>query len=202
MNKNVVAVAALCLLSVAGCAKSPDSISPSYVSDIQYNNHTCPQLSEEASRLSSAMARAYTQQENARTSDTVGVILLGLPVASLSGDNIAPEIARLKGEAEAIRTASIKKGCGELEIVMPAPKASDTAAAEPAQAPVATPPAAAPAVVQPVAASAAGGPIVPAAQTLDAKRRVQCRIRNVYFVTDKARDCFKLDGAEMVKFLE
>jgi hypothetical protein len=35
-----------------------------------------------------------------------------LPVSSLSGDNIAPEIARLKGEEEAIRKAMIRKNCG------------------------------------------------------------------------------------------
>jgi hypothetical protein len=62
-------------------------------------------------RLSQALAQASTQQENARTNDTVGVILIGLPVSSLSGDNIAPEIARLKGETEAVRKVSIGKGC-------------------------------------------------------------------------------------------
>ncbi|WP_281405000.1 hypothetical protein [Nitratireductor sp. XY-223] len=41
--------------------------------------------------------------------DVVGVILIGLPVSSLSGDNIAPQIARLKGEKEAIRQAQIKR---------------------------------------------------------------------------------------------
>jgi hypothetical protein len=56
----------------------------------------------ESARLNQALARASTQQEQARGNDTVGVILLGLPVSSLSGDNIAPEIARLKGELEAI----------------------------------------------------------------------------------------------------
>ena len=61
--------------------------------------------------LSTALAQASTQQEQARTNDTVGVILLGLPVSSMSGDNIAPEVARLKGETEAVRKAMITKGC-------------------------------------------------------------------------------------------
>jgi hypothetical protein len=35
----------------------------------------------------------------------VGVILLGLPTPSRSRQNVAPEVARLKGEAEAVRKA-------------------------------------------------------------------------------------------------
>jgi hypothetical protein len=57
------------------------------------------------------MRKESTQQRHARTNDTVGVIFLGLPVSSLSGDNIAPEIARLKGENEAIIRAMRIKSC-------------------------------------------------------------------------------------------
>jgi hypothetical protein len=35
--------------------------------------------------------------------------MLGLPVSSLSGDNIAPQIAQLKGESDALRKASTSK---------------------------------------------------------------------------------------------
>ena len=96
---------------VVGCAKSPDSISPAYVSEVGYQSWSCSQLAEESVLLSAALASASVQQENARTNDTVGVILIGLPVSSLSGDNIAPEIARLKGETEAVRKASMAKSC-------------------------------------------------------------------------------------------
>jgi hypothetical protein len=96
---------------MVGCAKSPDSIAPAYVSEVNFQNWDCRQLGEESTRLSQALAQASTQQENARTNDTVGIILIGLPVSSLSGDNIAPEIARLKGETEAVRKVSINKGC-------------------------------------------------------------------------------------------
>lgn len=66
---------------------------------------------EESHRLHAALARASTQQEQARSNDVVGVIFIGLPVSTLSGDNIAPEGARLKGEQEAVRKAIIGKGC-------------------------------------------------------------------------------------------
>ncbi|WP_439541113.1 hypothetical protein [Hyphomicrobium sp.] len=98
-------------LLASACAKSPESIAPAYVSEVNYQHWSCGQLGEESGRLSQALAQASTQQENARTNDTVGIILIGLPVSSLSGDNIAPEIARLKGETEAVRKVSIGKGC-------------------------------------------------------------------------------------------
>ncbi|WP_459630117.1 hypothetical protein [Alsobacter sp. R-9] len=76
-----------------------------------YQNWSCRQLGEESQRLSAALATASAQQEKARTNDIVGVVLIGLPVSSMSGDNIAPEIGRLKGEQEAVRKATITKNC-------------------------------------------------------------------------------------------
>lgn len=98
-------------LLLTACAKSPESISASYVSEVGYRSWTCQQLGEEQHRLSAAYAVAAQQQEKARSNDVAGVILIGLPVSSLSGDNIAPEIARLKGEQEAVRKAMIVKKC-------------------------------------------------------------------------------------------
>lgn len=111
MRVIIAAVAAAAALSVAGCAKSPDSIAPAYVSEVGYQAWSCEQLGQEQQRLSSAYAVAAQQQERARGNDIAGVILIGLPVSSLSGDNIAPEIARLKGEQEAVRKAMIAKSC-------------------------------------------------------------------------------------------
>ncbi|CAI9404104.1 hypothetical protein ANOBCDAF_04553 [Pleomorphomonas sp. T1.2MG-36] len=115
----VVAVAA----ALGACAKSPESISPSYVSEVGYQAWSCQQLSEETLRLSSAYAVAAQQQEKARTNDVVGVILIGLPVSSMSGDNIAPEIARLKGEQEAVRKAMVIKNCTPAAVPPPVVKA-------------------------------------------------------------------------------
>jgi len=43
----------------------------------------------------------------------VGIIFLGLPVSSMSGGNIAPQIAHLKGEMDAVRKASTLNNCGQ-----------------------------------------------------------------------------------------
>lgn len=124
MRKVCVGVAAVALaLPLAACAKGPESISPSYISEVGYLNYTCEQLATETTRMSAAYATAAKQQENARTNDVVGVLLIGLPVSSLSGDNIAPEIARLKGEQEAIRKAMVVKQCSPAMAPQPvAPK--------------------------------------------------------------------------------
>lgn len=113
----VPVIAALAVLTA--CAKSPESIAPAYVSDIPYQSWTCQQLGEEQSRLSSALAIASKQQEDARTNDTVGVIFLGLPVSTLSGDNVAPEIARLKGTIAAVQTAATRNNCGGAALATP-----------------------------------------------------------------------------------
>lgn len=104
-----LALAATVLL--ASCAKDPDSIAPSYVSEVGYRSWSCAQLDEESGHVGEALARASAQQSNARTNDIVGVVLIGLPVSSLSGDNIAPEVARLKGEQETLRKVMVTKNC-------------------------------------------------------------------------------------------
>jgi hypothetical protein len=111
MQVRTVALIGIAALAISACAKSPDAIQASYVSEVPYLSWTCPQLSEETQRLSGALARASAQQERARGNDIAGVIFLGFPVSSLSGDNVAPEVARLKGEEEAVRKAMIRKNC-------------------------------------------------------------------------------------------
>lgn len=151
MIVGVVAAAA----ALGACAKSPESISPSYVSEVGYQAWSCQQLSEETLRLSSAYATAAQQQEKARTNDVVGVILIGLPVSSMSGDNIAPEIARLKGEQEAVRKAMVVKNCTPAAVPPPAVKA---------------PAVKAPAVKAPAAATApVAGQVAPVAAQTPAK---------------------------------
>ena len=52
------------------------------------------------------------QQENARTNDNNRRSVYWDACLIMSGDNIAPEVARLKGEIEAVHQASIEKKCG------------------------------------------------------------------------------------------
>ena len=98
---------------IYGCAAKPEAIPPSYVSHMGYMNFTCEQLGQEQARLVAALSTASDAQRQARSNDTAGVILLGLPVSSLSGSNQASNIGRLKGELEAVQKAMINKGCAK-----------------------------------------------------------------------------------------
>ena len=98
-------------IGLCGCAASPESIAPSYVSPISYNNFSCGDLSGESARVDAALVQASSQQEQAHGSDVVGVLLIGVPVSTLSGTNIAPQVASLKGQQEAIRLSMIQKHC-------------------------------------------------------------------------------------------
>lgn len=109
MPRIVVLLAAA--VALVACAQSPEAIQPAYVSPMTFNGWSCEQMGAEEARLGSALASASAQQSQARSNDIAGVIFLGLPVASMSGKNIAPQIARYKGEQEALRQARIGGNC-------------------------------------------------------------------------------------------
>lgn len=96
---------------VAACAQKPEDIMASYISPTTYQGWNCQQLQAEAVRVDNAISRASAQQLKARSDDTAGVILLGLPVSSLSGGNVAAQIADLKGRKEVIEQTQISSKC-------------------------------------------------------------------------------------------
>ena len=106
----------LAAILLSACASSSDKISASYVSPVVYQNYTCEQLAEEGQRVSQQAAIASGQQDKARKNDavatTVGVVLFWPALFFIDGDGPkAAELARLKGEMDAIETASIQKKC-------------------------------------------------------------------------------------------
>jgi hypothetical protein len=120
----IVAVACLAALAAA-CAKSSDQIAASYVSPMQYENLRCPQIAEEAQRVSSRAAILSGQQDSKATRDavvtTVGVIVFWPVLFAIGGnDQQTAELARLRGELEALEQASIRKSCG-LQFQLPQP---------------------------------------------------------------------------------
>lgn len=115
MRSGVVAVTASLML--AGCASKAADITPSYVSPMQYQSYTCPQLAAEASRVSAAAAAASGAQDSQATKDavatTVGVVIFWPSLFFIGGDKqTAAQLAELKGEMDAIQQTSIQKQCG------------------------------------------------------------------------------------------
>ncbi len=107
--KRATALAAAILLTA--CAQSPETIPAAYTSEVPYLSWTCQNLAEETPRLQAALATSSAQQEQARSNDIAGVIFLGLPVGSMSGQNVAPQVARLRGEMEAVDRAMRRNNC-------------------------------------------------------------------------------------------
>jgi hypothetical protein len=111
-------VPALLVLSVAslGCAKRAENVAATYVSPLAYDQFNCRQLAEEAGRVSQRAAELSGVQNKKRTGDivaTTAAVIVFWPAAFLvSGDDAqTAELARLKGEFEAIQKVSIQKRC-------------------------------------------------------------------------------------------
>jgi hypothetical protein len=138
------------MLAASACAPTPESIAPAYVSEVPYQSFTCEQLGEEQARLNQALATASGQQNSARSNDVAGIILLGLPVGSMSGQSIAPQIALYKGQVEAVHRASIRKSCPELTRILPSGVTPGTPVVQPGVQPPDPPPMISPDSTKPI----------------------------------------------------
>lgn len=131
MRAAIIAVAGVAIL--AGCATKPDDIAPSYVSSYTYEGMSCQRLSQEAQVVSSRAAAATGAQEKERSQDAamtaVAVILFWPAAFAVGGDGAqAAEVAKLKGEMQAIEDVSRRKGCNIQFQRAPTPSAARSAA--------------------------------------------------------------------------
>ena len=104
-------------LLAAGCASRSDEVGAAYVSPVMYQTYSCRELGQEAQRVSAAAATASGAQDSQRTKDTVATtaaVVIFWPAAFfVGGDNAkTAELARLKGQMQAIEEASIGRKCG------------------------------------------------------------------------------------------
>jgi outer membrane murein-binding lipoprotein Lpp len=117
MITKLIPAAALAAVFLAGCATPPKDIAPAYVSTGLYQNLNCTQLRSEAEGVSARVAAAYGKQDSNRGSDaamtTVGLVLFWPALFFMKGDGAdAAEVARLKGEMQAIEQVNRVKNCG------------------------------------------------------------------------------------------
>lgn len=155
-------------IGLSACANRPSSIKPSFVSHERFIALECPAIRDRLVSARHDLARYSVLQEQKANNDAVGVFLLGVPFSKMSGDHEA-DVARAKGEIEALETAQIKNRCDNNNNFaaprMQAAPAPATAAAVAAAGPA---PAAAPAA----AATAAAAPTSTAQSQLEALRRL------------------------------
>jgi hypothetical protein len=109
MNKiTVSAFAVLIAVGISGCAKKADSIEPAAISTAKYDGWSCKKMAREKAFVDEALTRASASQDKAAENDAVMVFLIGVPT---SGGGTPGEVARLKGEQEAIRRRMVERNC-------------------------------------------------------------------------------------------
>ena len=108
--KNTVAVAALALFMLSGCATRPESISASFVSFEKYSANNCETLSTNMADARAELQKYSSMQNTKANLDAATVFLAFVPASALTGDH-AGDVAKYKGEVEAIETAQIKNRC-------------------------------------------------------------------------------------------
>ncbi|MGA1803363.1 hypothetical protein [Rhizobium sp. HT1-10] len=113
--KKIIILAAVAALS--SCATKASNIAAAYVSPTLYQKLSCKELADEATAVSSHAIAASGAQDKKAGQDaavtTVGVVLFWPALFFTSGDGAsAAEVARLKGEMQAIEDASRVNKCG------------------------------------------------------------------------------------------
>jgi hypothetical protein len=109
--------ALLCALLAAGCAKDANQVGATYISPVIYESYSCSQLAEEAQRVSGRAAQSAGVQDQKATNDKVamgvGLVVFWPALLFTKGnDENTAELARLRGQMDAIEQTSIKKRCG------------------------------------------------------------------------------------------
>ncbi|PSM18215.1 hypothetical protein [Nitratireductor sp. StC3] len=113
MTANTLA-AALTAALLSSCAASPKDIAPIYVSEALYADFSCEQLREALLNTNTVLNMAAVDQSTARAADASGILLVGLPIASMTGRDRTAQVGILKGHAEAIMRAGSANNCGSL----------------------------------------------------------------------------------------
>lgn len=113
MHARVLPALALAL-ALSACATRPESISASYVSHEKYAGLSCERLNARMSDARSNLEKFSQMQDTKANVDAATVFLVLIPLSKLSGDSAA-DVAKWKGEVEAIETAQVRAGCKSVD---------------------------------------------------------------------------------------
>src|SRR5579871_5718648 len=100
-------VGSVCVAAMlASCATAPDKVSATYVSPLEYSSYDCDQLRGELTRVAAHVREVSGVQRNAANRDAVamgvGLVVFWPALFFLMGGNKKDELARLKGEYDAL----------------------------------------------------------------------------------------------------
>jgi hypothetical protein len=96
---------------VSACAKAPEEIAAINVDEGQYSRYSCNQIKQKELALNQDLEKLSAQQNAAKNADAWGVFLIGMPTATMSGNDHETEIAVTKGKLQAIDTQKLRKNC-------------------------------------------------------------------------------------------
>lgn len=109
MKRALIGVSALCIM--VSCAERPENIAAADIGSDVYRGQTCSQLAERKLHYTQQLETLSADQNRAANGDTWGVILLGLPMSSMSGNDRETEIAVTRGHLNEIETARQARSC-------------------------------------------------------------------------------------------
>ena len=113
MNKNLIVAIAIAPFFMTGCMNMPtpaSQITGSYTSGLNYENFECSKLSAEVSSLARRENQLVIAQEQRVKTSQMQAFWWGFG----QGDGVeASELANVRGEKEAVRTAMDAKGCSK-----------------------------------------------------------------------------------------
>jgi len=100
----------------AGCATKSDNIKADSVSPLAYQGYSCDQVGQEMLRVGRKVSEMAAQQDATATKDAVsmgvGLVIFWPSLFFLAaGEDNKKEIARLKGESDALEQIAITKNC-------------------------------------------------------------------------------------------
>ena len=98
------------LIFASGCATRPESIPASYVSHEKYIGNSCIELATNMGDARANLDKFSAMQNSKANVDAATVFFVLIPASKLTGDSAA-DVAKYKGEVEAIETAQVKNGC-------------------------------------------------------------------------------------------
>ena len=114
MKKPLTAVIAAAFLSA--CANSSENVSSAYVSPLAYQDNTCEELVAERNTLRQRIAQVAKDQDDKAGGDAAAVAVAAivfLPAIAFmaAGEDKSGELARLKGEFDAVTEVAADKDC-------------------------------------------------------------------------------------------
>jgi len=117
MSKRIAATAIIgSALVLSACASQPEQISAAYVSPVQYQGYTCPQIQMEMTRVSrkAEMLRGTLKKKADKDEMQTAASLIFWPTLLFleGGDGPqATEYAQLKGAHDSLEAVAIQKSC-------------------------------------------------------------------------------------------